>query len=292
MLTTKSNVGDDRRLNIGNIELLANYSKLAKTQCNFTTAIAALQEAKFACPFPVLIGVERRGVDVGENIVNHEDGTTTLFVEGTRNLVVWNTENENEYYKCFYDMSMNETTTTTYSNDDNKTEVRKDVVEMGDDVITFFRTDILSNVVENVVTAPGLYQMINGVLGWSTNVTTGVSNVSMIDGTWINVCEELGGGGGGGEVDGSSVSNENGVDGSSSSTHQGATMEGDDNEEQMVEAPVDQNIPQQDSGGVSTPTVSTTDAIQPPSSGFANVQAPWHSVMVVFMVLYLSMRYQ
>lgn len=283
MLTTISNVGD-RRLNIGNIELLANYSRLAKTQCNFTTAISALQEAPFACPFPVLIGVERRGVDVGENIVNHEDGTTTLFVEGTRNLVVWNTENENEYYKCFYDMAMNETTTTTYSNDDNKTEVRKDVVEMGDDVITFFRTDILSNGVENVVTAPGLYQMINGVLGWSTNVTTGVSNVSMIDGTWINVCEELGGG--------ILVSNESGGDGSLSSTHQGATMEGgdnEDNEEQMVEA-----VPQQNSGGVSTPTVSITDAIQPPSSGFANVQAPWHSisVMVVFMVLYLSMRYQ
>ena len=290
MLTTKSNVGD-RRLSIGNIELLANYSKLAKAQCNFTTTISALQEAPFACPFPVLIGVERRGVDVGENIVNHEDGTTTLFVEGTRNLVVWNTENENEYYKCFYDMAMNETTTTTYSNDDNKTEVRKDVIEMGDDVITFFRTDILSNGVENVVTAPGLFQMINGKLGWTTNVNTGVSNVSMIDGTWINVCEELGGGGGG-EDDGSSVSNESGGDGSSSSTHQGATTEVGDSEEELIEAPVGQNIPQQDSGGVSTPTVSITDAIQPPSSGFANVQAPWHSVMVVFMVLYLSMRYQ
>lgn len=267
MLTTKSNVGD-RRLNIGNIELLANYSKLAKAQCNFTTAISALQEAPFACPFPVRIGVERRGVDVGENIVNHEDGTTTLFVEGTRNLVVWNTENENEYYKCFYDMAMNETTTTTYSNDDKKTEVRKDVVEMGEDVITFFRTDILSNGVENVVTAPGLYQM-NGMLGWSTDVTTGVSNVTMISGTWINVCEELGGGGSG-EVDGSPVSNEGGGG----------------------EAPVDQNMPQQDGGGVSTPTVSITDVIQYPSSGFANAHDPWHSMMVVFMVLYLSMRYQ
>ena len=36
--------------------------------------------------------------------------------------IVWNTENDNEYYKCFYDMAMNETTTTTYSNDDKKTE--------------------------------------------------------------------------------------------------------------------------------------------------------------------------
>ena len=114
---------------------------------------------------------------------------------------------------------------------------------------------------------------------------TVVCNVTSIDGTWINVCEELSGGGASGEDDGSPVSNESGDDGSSSSTHQGATVEGGDNED------VDQNIPQQDSGGVSAPTVSITDAIQPPSSGFANVQAPWHSVMVVFWVLFFSMRY-
>ena len=104
-----------------------------------------------------------------EDITSEEDGSnnsTTVFLEGTRDLIVWNMENKNEAFRCFYDMTMN--TTTTTSTTSNNEEVQT-VVERGDDIMIFFSTDVLSNGVENVVSAPGLYQMVDG-MGWLVGV--------------------------------------------------------------------------------------------------------------------------
>eukprot|EP00984_Skeletonema_dohrnii_P010873 scaffold4275_cov89-Skeletonema_dohrnii-CCMP3373.AAC.2 len=92
-----------------------------------------------------------------------------------------------------YDMTMTTTTTTTATSNNNE-EVQT-VVERGDDIMIFFPTDVLSNGVENLVSAPGLYQMMDGMVGWSTDVASGISNVTKIDGKFADLCEELGGGG-------------------------------------------------------------------------------------------------
>jgi len=115
-----------------------------------------------------------------------------VFLEGSRDLIVWNMDMENEEFKCFYSMTMNTTTTTTISSSN-----KQEVVERGDDIMIFFPTDVLSNGVEDVVSAPGLYQMVDGMVGWSTDTVSGISNVTKIDGVFVDLCEELGGGGGG-----------------------------------------------------------------------------------------------
>eukprot|EP00984_Skeletonema_dohrnii_P024061 scaffold13178_cov84-Skeletonema_dohrnii-CCMP3373.AAC.3 len=171
--------GPQRRLLDNNIidnEILSTYSKLATQQCNFTTPLSTLLTAKpgDSCPFRVRIGIARVGVDIMEDITSKEDGlnnSTTVFLEGTRDLIVWNMDNKNEAFRCFYDMTMNTTTTTTTTS--NNEEVQT-VVERGDDIMIFFPTDVLSNGVENVV----LQDCIKWWMGWLVG--------------------ELGGGGGGG----------------------------------------------------------------------------------------------
>jgi len=187
--------------NIIDKEILSTYSKLATQQCNFSTPLSTLLTAKpgDSCPFRVRIGIARLGVDIMEDITSEEDGSnnsTTVFLEGTRDLIVWNMDNKNEAFRCFYDMTMNTTTTTTTASNNNNEEVQT-VAERGDDIMIFFSTDVLSNGVENVVSAPGLYQMMNGMVGWSTNVASGISNVTKIDGEFADLCEELDGGVGG-----------------------------------------------------------------------------------------------
>eukprot|EP00984_Skeletonema_dohrnii_P012560 scaffold5116_cov88-Skeletonema_dohrnii-CCMP3373.AAC.1 len=124
-------------------EILSTYSKLATQQCNFTTPLSTLLTAKpgDSCPFRVRIGIARVGVDIVEDITSEEDGSnnsTTVFLEGTRDLIVWNMDNKNEAFRCFYDMAMN--TTTTTSTTINNEEVQT-VVERGDDIMIFFPTD-------------------------------------------------------------------------------------------------------------------------------------------------------
>ena len=169
-------------------------------------------------------------------------------MEGTRNLIVWSMDNKDEEFRCFYNMTMN-TTTTSFS-DSNYEEV----VERGDDIMIFFPTDTLLDGVENVVSAPGLYQMMNGMLGWRTDTVNGNSNVTEISGKFVNLCEELSGGGGGG---GGGVS-----DSSSPASEVSATDE-------HVNSP-----PSSTSGGDSSVSIESM------SSAFALAQASWQVMMV------------
>lgn len=193
--------------------------------------------------------------------MDETDNSTTLFVEGTRNLIVWNLDNETEYFKCFYDMTMN-TTTTTYGNSNEK-EVVQSVVERGDDVMIFSPTDMLSNGVENVVSSPGLYQMMNGMVGWSTNVTSGISNVTMIDGVFIDLCKELDDGGGAPVFAGGGGAN-----------IEGGVQVADNN------LGVDPPPP----GGSADPSVSISST-EPPSSGFVVMWIPWQGMMMVLVLV-------
>jgi len=250
--------GPQKRLlddNLIDKEILATYSQLATQQCNFTTPLSTLLTAKpgDSCPFRVRIGIARLGVDIMEDITSEEDGSnnsTTVFLEGTRDLIVWNMDNKNEAFRCFYDMTMNTTTTTTTSNSNNE-EVQT-VVERGDDIMIFFPTDVLSNGVENVVSAPGLYQMMDGMVGWSTDVASGISNVTKIDGDFTDLCEELGGGGGG---SGGALS--------SSDMSAGKQMD-----------------PPSTSSDGGDPSVSIFNA-ESPSAGFALMQASWRFMMML-----------
>lgn len=220
-------------------EILSTYSQLASNQCNnFTTPLSTLITAEpgDSCPFRVRIGIARLGVDIVEHdvtIAADEEDETKVFLEGTRDLIVWNMDRENEF-RCFYSMTMNTTTTTTISSSNTQ-----EVVERGNDVIIFFPTDVLSNGVEDVVSAPGLYLMVNGMVGWSTDVVSGISNVSEIDGVFVDLCEELGGGGGGGS----------------------SPMLGGSVEEQLDDSP-------SSSTGGGDPSVSIFDA-ESPNSGFS-----------------------
>jgi len=248
------------RSNINDQEIISSYSKLAKQQCNFNTPLSTLITSKAgdSCSFRVRIGIERLGVDVVETDEGNDNDSTVMFVEGTRNLIVWNMDNEKEGFKCFYDMMMNTTTITSA----NIHEELQTVVERGDDVMIFLPTDVLSNGVENVVSAPGLYQMMDGSVGWST--ASGVSNVTMIDGMFIDLCEEL-----------------LGNDGGASSASAGAAKGGDQNIDHPPFSP---------SGG--DPSVSVSSA-EPPSSGFAIVNAPWQgtmSLMALFVFRFFAMR--
>ena len=257
LLTVDNAIYLKRRLlddNIIDKEILSTYSKLATQQCNFTTPLSTLLTAKpgDSCPFRVRIGIARLGVDIMEDITSEEDGSnnsTTVFLEGTRDLIVWNMDNKNEAFRCFYDMTMNTTTTTT-SNSNNE-EVQT-VVERGDDIMIFFPTDVLSNGVENVVSAPGLYQMMDGMVGWSMDVASGISNVTKIDGDFTDLCEELGGGGGGSG---------------------GALSSSDMSAGKQMDPP-----PTSSDGG--DPSVSIFNA-ESPSAGFALMQASWRFMMML-----------
>ena len=230
-------------------EILSTYSKLASKQCNFTTPLSTLITADpgDSCPFRVRIGIARLGVDIVEDITaenNEDDDETTVFLEGTRDLIVWNMDRENDEFKCFHDMTMNTTTTTATSSN------KQEVVERGDDIMIFFPTDVLSNGVENVVSAPGLYQMVDGMVGWSTDTTSGISNVTKIEGVFVDLCEDLGGGGMG---DGGSGSSLTFVD--------------------TISAGEQLDSPSSSSNNGGDPSVSIFNA-ESPSSGFALMQGP------------------
>eukprot|EP00985_Skeletonema_marinoi_P012499 scaffold6045_cov77-Skeletonema_marinoi.AAC.3 len=249
--------------NIIDKEILSAYSKLATQQCNFSTPLSTLLTAKpgDSCPFRVRIGIARLGVDIVEDITSEEDrnnNSSTVFLEGTRDLIVWNMDNKNEAFRCFYDMTMNTTTTTTTASNNNNEEVQT-VAERGDDIMIFFSTDVLSNGVENVVSAPGLYQMMNGMVGWSTNVASGISNVTKIDGEFADLCEELDGGVGGIALPSSDMS-------------AGKQMG-------IFSSPTSSD------GG--DPSVSIFNA-ESPSAGVALMQASWR-VMMMIMVLGLCL---
>eukprot|EP00984_Skeletonema_dohrnii_P024059 scaffold13178_cov84-Skeletonema_dohrnii-CCMP3373.AAC.1 len=244
--------------NIIDKEILSTYSQLATQQCNFTTPLSTLLTAKpgDSCPFSVRIGIARLGVDIMEDITSEEDGSnnsTTVFLEGTRDLIVWNMDNKNEAFRCFYDMTMNTTTTTTATSNNNE-EVQT-VVERGDDIMIFFPTDVLSNGVENVVSAPGLYQMMDGMVGWSTDVASGISNVTKIDGEFADLCEELGVGGGGSG---------------------GALPSSDMSAGKQMDPP-----PTSSDGG--DPSVSIFNA-ESPSAGFTFMQASWRFMMMLMVL--------
>jgi len=242
--------------NIIDKEILSTYSKLATQQCNFSTPLSTLLTAKpgDSCPFRVRIGIARLGVDIMEDITSEEDGSnnsTTVFLEGTRDLIVWNMDNKNEAFRCFYDMTMDTTTTTTTTTSNSNNEEVQTVVERGDDIMIFFPTDVLSNGVENVVSAPGLYQMMDGMVGWSTDVASGISNVTKIDGDFTDLCEELGGGSG------------------------GALPSSDMSDGKQMDPP-----PTSSDGG--DPSVSIFNA-ESPSAGFALMYASWRFMMMLMV---------
>ena len=161
---------------------------------------------------------------------------------------MWNMDNENEAFLCFFNQTMN-TTTTTFADSNYE-----DVVERGDDIMWFFPTDVLMDGVENVVSSPGLYQMVNGMLGWRTDTDTGASNVTKIGGEFVNLCEELGGGGAGGSSLSSSTS--------------------DESPSKQVDP-----LPSSTSGGDPSVYIEST------SSGFALAQASWRVMMVVMVMI-------
>ncbi len=238
-------------------EILSTYSKLASKQCNFTTPLSTLITAApgDSCPFRVRIGIARLGVDIVEDVSaenNEDDDETTVFLEGTRDLIVWNMDRENDEFKCFHDMTMNTTTTTATSSN------KQEVVERGDDIMIFFPTDVLSNGVENMVSAPGLYQMVDGMVGWSTDTASGISNVTKIEGVFVDLCEDLGGGGSG-----------------SSLTFVDTISAG----EQLDPPPSSSN-----NGG--DPTVSIFNA-ESPSSGFALMQGPLRVFGMCLLVVFV-----
>ncbi|KAL7492632.1 hypothetical protein ACHAWT_002101 [Skeletonema menzelii] len=248
-------------------ETLSIYSKLAQQQCNFSQPLSTLITAKpgDACSFRVRVGIARLGVDIVEdvtsenNIDNSGGNSTTVFLEGTRDLIVWNMDNQNNAFRCFFHQTMNTTTTTTTTTFTNNNKY-ENVVERGDDIMFFYPTDVLSNGVENVVSAPGLYHMVDGMVGWRTDTASGSSNVTEIDGEFVNLCEELGGGGEGG----------------SSSLLYPTTLEESSSKQQVDDYP-----PSSTDGG--DPSVSIFNAESTSSAYYNLAQVSWQVVMVVMI---------
>jgi hypothetical protein len=92
------------------------------------------------------------------------------------------------------------------------------------------------------------------MVGWSTDVASGISNVSKIDGKFADLCEELGVGGGGSG---------------------GALPSSDMSAGKQMDPP-----PTSSDGGDSSVSIFNAES---PSAGFVHMQASWRFMMMLMV---------